>query len=116
MAALILAGHLLGTHSHADVPSVAADQGHHLSTTAPPEHHPGLGVGESEGSQPHDSAGDGHCGYLCVRNMPGLPAATAAWTGTPAPAGQPLPTAAADAVDGARAPPDPVRELQVMRV
>ncbi|PRX50374.1 hypothetical protein B0I33_102495 [Prauserella shujinwangii] len=105
VAALILVGHLLGPHPAAFAPSPVASHGHH----AP--HEPGEPPGH------HGSGGEDHCGYLCPRGGDdGTAGSATGWAeAVPVPGAPGLPIVAARA-NGARAPPDLVRELQVMRV
>ncbi|WP_199432873.1 hypothetical protein [Qaidamihabitans albus] len=111
VAALMLVAHLLGPHAdggaaylrHAD-PSPAG----HASSEPHQPHEP---------PQHHDSAGDGSCGYLCSRDGgQGTAGAVAGWPHPVAVPAPPFPSGAGARAAGARAPPDLVRELRVMRV
>lgn len=119
-ATLVLVGHLLGPHSGAHTSSLV------LAGDHPPErgwHHADVGAGPShqpehpESPEHEESAGDPPCGYLCLR---GDDHGTAgAGTGRrAAPATLPAPPTSRVRRGGhsPRAPPDPVRELQVIRV
>ncbi|WP_216215879.1 hypothetical protein [Amycolatopsis aidingensis] len=106
VAALILVSHLLGPHTHGHAAYLAAPVDHHHSETH-----------DGRPSDGHNPAGDGPCGYPCARDGGSDPAGSVhAWPeAVPVPEPPPVATRPAHA-NGARGPPDLVRELQVMRV
>ncbi|WP_157617238.1 hypothetical protein [Saccharomonospora marina] len=114
-AGLVLVGHLLGPHSGGHAGALEADTGRPAAWLW---HDADELAGHPERGEHHDSASDPPCGYLCLRGDDHDAAGTL--TGRrgeavrlPAP-----PTSAARRHrHSCRAPPpDPVRELQVMRV
>ncbi|NIJ12513.1 hypothetical protein FHU38_002857 [Saccharomonospora amisosensis] len=113
-AALMLVGHLLGPHSG----------GHAIASEATAGRAPAWlwhGADESvehpERSEHHDPASDPPCGYLCLRGDDhGTAGALTGWCDEAVPLPAPPAPAAPRRRHACRAPPDPVRELQVMRV